>query len=162
MARGLMSDAEWGFFEPFLRAVRAPQGRPAGDHRRVLDGVFWIARTGSAWRDLPEAFGKWSSVYRQFRRWTLAGLWEAILEALNDGAARMDGVPPDRLQMVDSTIVRAHQHAAGARGALRAKVLAARAAASRPRSTSASMRGACRCGPTSRPGRPRTIAASTW
>ena len=54
MARGLMSDAEWGFFEPFLRVVRARQGRPAGDHRRVLDGVFWIARTGSAWRDLPE------------------------------------------------------------------------------------------------------------
>ncbi len=54
MARGLMSDAEWAFFEPFLRGVRAPQGRPAGDHRRVLDGVFWIARTGSAWRDLPE------------------------------------------------------------------------------------------------------------
>ena len=87
MARGLMSDAEWSFFEPFLRGVRAPQGRPAGDRRRVLDGVFWIARTGSAWRDLPEEFGKWSSVYRQVRRWTLAGLWEAILEALNEGAS---------------------------------------------------------------------------
>ena len=164
MARGLMSDAEWAFFEPFLRAVRAPQGRPAGDHRRVLDGVFWIARTGSAWRDLPEEFGKWSSVYRQFRRWTLAGLWEAILEALNDGAARMEGVPPDRLQMVDSTVVRAHQHAAGApkkgAGALRAKVLAARVVASRPRSTSASTPGAFPCGPTSRPARPLTIAAS--
>ena len=165
MARGLMSDAEWAFFEPFLGAVRAPQGRPASDHRRVLDGVFWIARTGSAWRDLPDEFGKWSSVYRQFRRWTLAGLWEAILEALNEGAARVGDVPPDRLQMVDSTVVRAHQHAAGApkrgAGALRAKVLAVLAVASRPRSTFASTRGACRCAPTSPPDRPRTIAAST-
>ena len=94
----------------------------------------WIARTGSARRDLPEGFGKWSSVYRQFRRWTLAGLWGAVLEALNEGAARLEGVAPDRLQMVDSTIVRAHQHAAGApkkgAGALRAKVLAARVVAS--------------------------------
>jgi transposase len=95
VARGLMSDAEWGFVEPFIRAVRARQGRSAGDHRRVLDGVSWIARTGSAWRDLPEEFGKWSSVCRQAQCWTLAGLWAAVLEALNDGAARMEGVPPE-------------------------------------------------------------------
>lgn len=50
----------------------------------MLDGIFWIARTGSQWRDLPEFFGKWSSVYRQFRRWTLAGLGDVLLEALND------------------------------------------------------------------------------
>jgi transposase len=161
MARGLMSDAEWAFFEPFLRGVRAPQGRRGRDHRRALDGVFWIARTGSAWRDLPDEFGKWSSVYRQFRRWTLAGLWEAILEALNEGAASAPDNPPDRLQMIDSTIVRAHQHAAGARGALRVRVLGALEVARRPRSISASMRGGCRCAPTSRPARRRTIAAST-
>ena len=59
----------------------------------MLDGVFCIARTGSPWRDLPEEFGKWSSVYRQFRRWTLAGLWEAILEELNEGAAGST-IPP--------------------------------------------------------------------
>ena len=165
MARGVMSDAEWAFFEPFLCAVRAPQGRRGADHRRVLDGVFWIARTGSAWRDLPEEFGKWSSVCRQFRRWTLAGLWEAILEALNEGASHADP-PPDRLQMVDSTIVRAHQRAAGAPkkgvGALRARVLAVLEVASRPRSTSVSMLGACRCGSTSRPARPPITAASIW
>ena len=55
MARGLMSDAGWAVFEPFRHGVRAPQGRRGGDHRRVLDAVFWVARTGSAWRDLPEA-----------------------------------------------------------------------------------------------------------
>jgi transposase len=74
-----MEDAEWVFFEPFLIAIRGRGGRPASDHRRILDAVFWIARTGSPWRDLPEEFGKWSSVYRQFRRWTLAGLWDMIL-----------------------------------------------------------------------------------
>ena len=102
-------------------------------HRLVLDGIFWIARTGSPWRDLPEEFGKWSSVYRQFRRWTLAGLWEGILEALNES-----GLVPDALQMIDSTVVRAHHQAAGAKGGLRAKVSAVREVASRPRSTSAS------------------------
>ena len=158
MARGLMSNAEWAFFEPFLRGVRARNGRQGADHRRVLDGVFWIARTGSPWRDLPEEFGKWSSVYRQFRRWTLAGLWETILEALNEGAAELDH-PPDRLQLtpsrdiadaipcraVDSTVVRAHQHAAGARGGLRDRVSGALAVARRPRSTSARTDGACPC-----------------
>jgi len=70
-----------------LRALRHGSRRawrPAKDHRLVLDGIFWIARTGAQWRDLHEHFGKWSSVYRQFRRWTLSGLWELLLEALNE------------------------------------------------------------------------------
>ena len=97
----------------------------------MLDGVFWIARTGSAWRDLHDYFGKWSSVYRQFRRWTLAGVWDVLLAALNESGEGQDSV-----QMIDSTIVRAHQHAAGAqkKRAMKAKVLAVRAVASRPRS----------------------------
>ena len=110
LARNLISDDEWTFFEGFIRAVRHPNGRKPADHRLVLDGVFWIARTGAPWRDLPEEFGKWSSVYRQFRRWTLAGLWEDILDALNHA-----GIAPDKLQMVDSTVIRAHHHAAGAK-----------------------------------------------
>ena len=138
LARNLISDDEWAFFEGFIRAVRHPNGRKPVDHRLVLDGIFWIARTGSPWRDLPEEFGKWSSVYRQFRRWTLAGLWEGILEALNES-----GLVPDALQMIDSTVVRAHHQAAGAKGGLRDKVLAVREVASRPRSTSASMAQAC-------------------
>ena len=81
MARALMSGAEGAFFEAFLRAVRVLQGRPVGEHRRGLDGVFWIARTGSASCALPEEpgapcprrEGNWSSVRRQARRWTLAG-----------------------------------------------------------------------------------------
>lgn len=81
LARNLISDDEWAFFEGFIRGVRHPNGRKPADHRLVLDGIFWIARTGAPWRDLPQEFGKWSSVYRQFRRWTLAGLWEDILDA---------------------------------------------------------------------------------
>ena len=133
-----MSDEEWAFHERFILAVRAPNGRKPTNHRLVLDGIFWIARTGSPWRDLPEEFGKWSSVYRQFRRWTLAGLWEEILEALNES-----GLVPDALQMIDSTVVRAHHQAAGAKGGLRDKVSAVQGVASRPRSTSASTPRAC-------------------
>ena len=106
-----MSDEEWAFHEHFILAVRAPNGRKPMNHRVVLDGIFWIARTGSPWRDLPEEFGKWSSVYRQFRRWTLAGLWEQIMDALNES-----GLGPDGLQMIDSTVVRAHHQAVGAKG----------------------------------------------
>ena len=129
MARNLISDDEWAFFEGFIRAVRHPNGRKASNHRLVLDGIFWIARTGSPWRDLPEEFGKWSSVYRQFRRWTQAGIWDVMLEALNETGAGNDSV-----QMIDSTIIRAHQHAGALKKGMRTRVLAALVVASRPRS----------------------------
>ena len=83
LVRNLMSDDEWIFFEGFIRAVRHSNGRKPADHRLVLDGIFGVARTSAPSRDLPEAFGKWSSVYPQFPRWTLAGLWGNILDALN-------------------------------------------------------------------------------
>ena len=145
-----MSDEEWAFHERFILAVRAPNGRKPANHRLVLDGIFWIARTGSPWRDLPDEFGKWSSVYRQFRRWTLAGLWEHILETLNES-----GLVPDALQMIDiepvnatgsrepARVVRAHHQAAGAKGGLRDRVSAVQRVASRPRFTSASTVQAC-------------------
>jgi transposase len=139
VVRGLMSDEEWAFFEPFLSGAAKRTGRPPANHRLVLDGIFWIARTGAPWRDLHEDFGSWNSVYRQFRRWTLAGIWDVMLEALNDSGAGQAS-----LQMIDSTIVRAHQHAGGAKKgglkqALKRKILDAREVASRPRSTSGPM-----------------------
>lgn len=118
-----MSDEEWASHEHFILGDRAPKGRKPMNHRLVLEEIFWIARTGSPWRDLPEEFGKWSSDYRQFRRWTLAGLWEGILEALNKS-----GLVPDAMQMIDSTVVRAHHQAPGAKGGLRAKPSGALAA----------------------------------
>ncbi|MEO1494629.1 MAG: IS5 family transposase [Pseudomonadota bacterium] len=106
-----MSDDEWEFFGPFLIETGPKRGRPPRDHRLVLDGIFWIARTGAQWRDLPDHFGKWGSVYRQFRRWTISGIWELLLVALND----TEDVP-NSVQMIDSTIVRAHHCAAGGKG----------------------------------------------
>ncbi len=102
MIRGLMSDEEWSCLEPFVIERGARSGRRSRNHGLVLDGIFWVARTGVAWRDLHEHFGKWSSVYRQFRRWTLSGLWELVLEAFNDSGG---GNPS--LHMIDSTIIRA-------------------------------------------------------
>ena len=129
MIRGLLSDEEWAFFAPFGIESGARRGRPPSDHRRVLDAIFWIGRTGAPWRDLPAELGNWNSVHRQYRRWTASGLWDVMLQALAEGGG------DDALQMIDSTIVRAHHCAAGARGGLRTRLLAARAAASRPRST---------------------------
>jgi transposase len=68
----LLTDEEWSFFEPFVVSARPLGGRPARDHRRVVDAIFWIARTGAPWRDLPAELGNWNSVFRQFRRWTVS------------------------------------------------------------------------------------------
>ncbi len=138
MIRGLLTDEEWGFFEPFVVLASPQGGRPARDHRRVLDVIFWIARTSAPWRDLPGELGAWNSVLRQFRRWTTSGLWDVMLEALADG-----GGEADLLQMIDSTSVRAHHCASGAKGRLLARVLGARAVTSRASSTSGPTRMAC-------------------
>ena len=139
MIRGRLSDAEWAFFEPFLVETGPKRGRPPKDHRRVLDGIFWIARTGAPWRDLPADFGKWASVYRQFLRWSRAGLWDLLLEGLAGSKAA-----PVSVQMIDSTIVRAHHCAAGGRGGLRETLLAVREVASRQRFISGQTRRASR------------------
>ncbi|WP_274424441.1 IS5 family transposase [Chelativorans sp. YIM 93263] len=106
-----MSDAEWAFFAPFLIENRSSGGRRPQDHRKVLDGIFWITRTGSPWRDLPAEFGNWNSVHRQYRRWTEAGVRDVMLAGLAESDAA-----DTTMQMIDSTIVRAHQHAAGGKG----------------------------------------------
>ena len=110
MIRGRLSDAEWAFFAPFVIEAGPLRGRPPLDHRRVLDAIFWITRTGAPWRDLPDELGNWNSVHRQFRRWTVAGLWDVMLQGLTEGGG------DDELQLIDSTIIRADHCAAGARG----------------------------------------------
>jgi len=88
-----------------------------------------VTRTGAPWRDLPEELGKWNTVYRQFLRWSRSGVWDFLFEALGDS-----GAAPKTVQMIDSTVIHAHHQAAGAKGGLKIKVLAARAAASRVKS----------------------------
>ncbi|HVX76938.1 MAG TPA: IS5 family transposase [Bradyrhizobium sp.] len=104
MARFDLSDAEWAIIAPLL--PNKPRGVPRTDDRRVLNGIFWTLRTGSPWRDLPERYGPYTTVYNRYNRWAKAGVWLRIFEAL---AARS----PDSLHLIDSSIVRAHQHAAG-------------------------------------------------
>ncbi len=119
MARCLMSNEEWAVFEPFLATPGARGGRPPGNHRRVLDGIFWLARTGSPWRDLPVEFGNWNSVWRQFRRWSQSGVWDAMLQGFADS-----GGDADMLQMIDGSVIRAHRCAAGIKGGFKIKRLA--------------------------------------
>ena len=87
-----------------------------------VEGVLWIVRTGSPWRDLPEAFGEWNSVFRRFSRWSAKGVWLRMFEALADD-------PDFEYLIIDSTIVRAHQHASGAKGGLKIRPSGVRAAA---------------------------------
>ena len=108
MIRGLMTDEEWAIFMPFLTTASSRGGRPPKNHRHRLDGILWICRTGAPWRDLPAAFGKWNSVWKQSRRWCESGVWDLLLQALADSGGALD-----MLQMIDSTIIRAHRCAAG-------------------------------------------------
>jgi transposase len=138
MIRGLMTDEEWEIVAPFLTTPSSGGGRPPGNHRRVLDGVLWICRTGAPWRDLPETFGNGNSVWRQFRRWSLSGVWDGVLQALADSGGELD-----MRQMIDSTTVRAHRCAAGEKGGFSSRRSAARAAGSPPRFIFAAMPSAC-------------------
>ncbi len=97
--------------EPLLPV--AGTGRPPGCRRVLIDGIRWRVRTGAPWRDLPGEYGRWQTVYGLFRRWQRAGVWAGILTALR---ARADAAGLITWEVsVDSTVCRAHQHAAGAR-----------------------------------------------
>ncbi len=107
-----LTGAEWALLEPVLPG-QPRQGRRWNDHRVVIDGIFHRTRAGCPWRDLPERFGNWKTVYNRHRRWSGDGTWEKILDALRAGCDQEQG----RAWTVaaDAADVRAHQHAAGAR-----------------------------------------------
>jgi transposase len=109
-----LSDAQWTRLEPLLPPQRPQTGRPANDHRTVLNGILWALRTGAPWRDLPERYGSWSTVASRYRRWRLTGIWDDVLRALQEEAAHDDTLDGS-LTMIDGSNVRAHQHAAGAK-----------------------------------------------
>jgi transposase len=111
--RADLSDAQWAVLEPLLPRGKKP-GRPrTWTRRQLIDGIRWRTRTGSPWRDVPERYGPWQSVYGLFRRWQRNGTWREIVTALQARADAAGLITWD--VSVDSTVARAHQHAAGAR-----------------------------------------------
>lgn len=111
-ARFELTDPEWDLLAPLL-PTNAPQGGRWLDHRTVISGILFRERTGIPWRDLPARFGNWKTIYQRKRRWALDGTWQRIAERLRLDADLHEG--PDWTLGIDSTVVRAHQHAAGAR-----------------------------------------------
>jgi transposase len=101
-----LTDVEWLVIEPLL--PRKWRGVKRVDDRRVLNGIFWVLRSGAPWRDLPERYGPYTTVYNRFNRWRKAGLWDRLMDEITKA---YDG----DVQMIDSSIVRVHQHAAGAK-----------------------------------------------
>ena len=115
MARGDLSDEQWERLAPLLPPQRSgKRGHPYGDHRKVINGILWILRTGAPWRDLPQRYGPHQTCYDRFVRWRRSGLWKRVLQAVQGKADAAGEVDWD-LASVDATVVRAHQHAAGAR-----------------------------------------------
>ena len=107
MARKLLRDDRWKRIEWMLPGKVGDRGRSGADNRQFVEATLWIARTGSPWRDLPKGFGPWNSVYKRFARWSDKGVWHRVFaELAKDGDFEE--------VFLDSTIVRAHQHAAGA------------------------------------------------
>ena len=139
-----LTDAQWAVLDPLFRPRRRSdgRGRPWRDTRAVVNGVLWILRTGAPWRDLPERYGPWRTVASRFSRWQRAGRWGRLFAA-GQAQAAAAGQINWQGHSVDGTMIRAHQHAAGAKkGLRRPKRSVAVKAASAPKSTSAPKVGA--------------------
>ena len=101
-----LSEVQWRRIEPMLPGKVSDPGRTAQDNRLFINGVLWVLRSGARWSDLPERYGKYKTVHKRFTRWARAGVWEGIFALL---ARDRD----NEYLMIDSSIVRAHQHATG-------------------------------------------------
>jgi transposase len=121
MPRKILRDDQWKRIEALLPGKASDRGRTARDNRLLVEVVLWIARTGTPWRDLPKAFGPWNSVYKRFARWSDSDLRHRVFEELAKDADFEE-------VFLDSIIVRAHQHAAGAPKKTAIRRLGARAA----------------------------------
>ena len=138
MRRHEIKDEDWERIRDLLPGKAGDPGVTAKDNRLFVNAVLWIAKTGAPWRDLPERFGNWNSVWKRFGRWSKKGVWERVFQALQD--------PDLEWLMFDSTVVRAHQHAAGAKGGNTPGRWADRGADPPPRSTCRPMDCAIRHG----------------
>ena len=120
MPRTMLRDDQWGRIESLLPGKATDCGVTAEDNRLFVEAVLWVLRTGSPWRDLPPELGNWHNTYTRFSRWGEKGVWQRVVDALS-------GDTDLQALLLDSTIVRAHQHAAGAKKKRGRKRLAARA-----------------------------------
>jgi transposase len=122
VSRLVLRDAQWKRVAPLLPGKPGDPGRSAADNRLFLEAVLWMARAGAPWRDLPDQFGNWNSTFKRFRRWAKKGVFESLFKVLS-------GDPDFEYAMIDGTIIRVHQHGTGAKGGLKIRPSAARAAA---------------------------------
>ena len=122
MERHRLSDAQWERIAPVVPGKPGDPGRHGENNRLFVEAVLWLGRTGAPWRDLPAEFGRWNSIYRRFWRWAKRGVWSRILEKVIED-------PDLEHLIIDATIVRAHQHAAGGKGGCKIRRSGARAAA---------------------------------
>ena len=108
MRRHEIKDEDWERIKDMLPGQAGDPGVTAKDNRLFINAVLWIGKTGAPWRDLPERFGAWKNIHTRFSRWAQKGVWDNLFKALADD-------PDNEYAMIDATIVRAHQHSAGAR-----------------------------------------------
>ncbi len=112
--QSILSDAQWDRIKEALPGKESDPGRSGYDNRRFIEAIMWVGRNGARWRAIPSEYGNWNSIHRRFRRWSRKGVWQIIFNTL---AVNAD----TEWLMIDSTIVRAHQHAAGAKGGSKTK-----------------------------------------
>ena len=135
MIRTMLNEQQWERIAPELPGKPGDPGATARDNRLFVEAVLWIARTGAPWRDLPQEFGKWFTAYTRFWRWAQKGMWDRIFKALSDD-------PDFEYVLIDATHIRVHQHGTGAKGGLKNRPLANRAAVRRRRLPRSWMRSA--------------------
>jgi putative transposase len=119
LIRRELTDVQWSRISNLVPGKVGDRGRTGEDNRLFVDAVLWILRTGAPWRDLPSAFGNWNSVFTRFNRWSHKHIWQSLFKVLADD-------PDFEHVMIDATIVRAHQHAAGAKGGFKMRRSAGR------------------------------------
>ncbi|MBN4082055.1 IS5 family transposase [Beggiatoa alba] len=135
MDRLILRDDQWERIKNLLPGKATDCGVTAKDNRLFLEAVLWIGRTGAPWRDLPAQLGNWHTTFTRFSRWAKAGVWDSVFEAISQDRDLEE-------VMLDSTAVRAHQHAAGAKKNTAHRLWVALEAVSAPKSTVSSMRSA--------------------
>lgn len=110
-----LKEEQWEKIKDVLPGKEEDPGRSAEDNKKFVEAVLWVGRNGGRWRSLPCEFGKWNSIFQRFRRWAKKGVWQMIFNTLASGA-------DIEWLMINSTIIRAHQHAAGAKGGRKKKL----------------------------------------